>query len=66
MRKKRISTVRVKDANTSVRLWPADREILIAAATREGISICEFIRRAIRDRHAKINVDSEKSPEVVA
>jgi len=63
MKRKRVSTIRVKEATTSVRLFPDDRRTLIAAATEEGVSICEFLRRAMRERSQRfITGSAETNP----
>ena len=52
--KKKVSTLKVKRATTSVRLFQSDRELMIAAAMAEGVSICEFLRRSLRERSGRI------------
>jgi uncharacterized protein (DUF1778 family) len=65
MRKKKLSTVRVKEATTSVRMLPSDRQLLISSASAEGISLGEFIRRAVRQRSAALS-DRAQEPTPAA
>ncbi len=51
---RRVSTVRTKAATTSVRMLRSQRQLVIEAATCEGVSLGEFLRRAASERSAKI------------
>jgi len=46
-RKKRAKTIAHKDQALAIRIRAADRDAVIAAASRDGISICEFTRRCL-------------------